>query len=85
MFTYKKQDTLRHAIFMNILKLEFLYKKHDTLRYVTILNTKSQTLRKKQGNLRYVFIYKNPDTLRYAIFHGVFEISGGGVIFICKK
>ena len=25
-----------------------------------------------------LYIYKNPDTLRYAIFHGIFEIGGGG-------
>ena len=34
-FMYKKQDTLRYAVFMKILKLEFVFKKHDTLRYVT--------------------------------------------------
>ena len=36
---------------------------------------KSQTLRKKQDNFRYVFIYKNQDTLCYAIFHEIFEIG----------
>ena len=35
--------------------------------------SKSQTLFKKQDNLRYGFIHKHPDTLRYAIFHEVFE------------
>ena len=39
----------------------------------TFLCTKSQTLCKKQDNLRHVFIYKNPDTLRYAVFHEIFE------------
>ena len=34
-FIYKKQDTLRYAIFMKFLKLTFLYKKHDPLRYLT--------------------------------------------------
>ena len=24
------------------------------------------------------FLYKMPDTLRYAIFHEIFEFSGGG-------
>ena len=81
--------------FMKILKLAFLYKNHETFRYVRFLYTKSQTLSKKQDNLRYVFIYKNPDTLRYAIFHWIFEIEGGGgyiekqytlgYIFIFKK
>ena len=55
------------------------------MRNVTFLYTKIQTLRKKQENLHYVFIYKNPDTLYYAIFHGIFEIGGGGVYFINKN
>ena len=41
---------------------------------------------KKQDNLRSVFVYKkNPDTLRYAIFHGIFEIGGGGEHFYKQK
>ena len=68
---------------MKFLKLAFIYKKHDTLRYMTFLYTKSQTLCKKQDNLRYVFIYKT----RYfcAVFHWIFEICGGGGAFIKKK
>ena len=31
------------------------------------------------------FIYKNPDTLRYAVFHGIFEIGGGGGGIFIKK
>ena len=60
-FIYKKQDTVRYAIFHD---LAFINKKHDTLGYVKFLNTKIQTLRKNQDNLRYIFIYKKPDTLR---------------------
>ena len=52
---YKKLDTFRYAIFMKMLKLEFVYKKRDTLRYVKVLHTKSLTIRKNQDNLRYVF------------------------------
>ena len=32
-----------------------IYKKHDTLSHVTFLHTKSQKIRKKRDNLRYVF------------------------------
>ena len=63
---------------MKILRLAFIYKNHETLRYVTFLYTKSQTLHQKQDNLHYVFLYRNSDTLRYAIFHGIFEVGGGG-------
>ena len=52
---------------------------------MTFLYTKIQTLLKNQDNLRNCFIYKNPDTLCYAIFHGIFEIGGGGGIFIFKN
>ena len=87
---FKTQDNFRKTIyvtqfFLKFLKLEFIYKNHDTLRYVTFLYTKSETLGKKQDNLRYVFIYKNSDTLHYAIFHGMFEIWGGGGIFYMQK
>ena len=37
--------------------------------------SKSQTLFKKQDNLRYFFIHKNPHTLRYAIFHEIFKLA----------
>ena len=81
-FIYKK-NTLDVTVFFKIfLKLVFLYKKHDTLRYVKFLYTKIQTLCK---NLRYVFIYKKLDTLRYVIFHGIFEIGGGGGHFYILK
>ena len=68
-----------------IFNLPFTYKKHNNLRYVTFLYTQIQTLSKKQDNLRYIFIYKNPDTLRYSIFHRIFEIDGGGGIFMNQK
>ena len=41
----------------------YIYIKHDTLRYVTFLYPKSQTLRKKQDNFRYVFLYTKSRTL----------------------
>ena len=71
-------------IFMKMLNLAFIYKKYDTLRYVTFLYTKSETLRNKQDNLRYVFIYKKLDTLRSAIFHGIFEFAEGVHFYIQK-
>ena len=62
-----------------------IYKKHDTLRYVTFY-TKSQTLRKKQDNFRFVFfIYKNSDTLHYAILMEFLNLAEGGGNFINKK
>ena len=77
-FIHKKLHTLCYAIFHGILEIGIcIYIKNDTLRYVTFFNTKSQTLLKKQDNLRYIFIYKKPDTLRCVIFHGTFEISRG--------
>ena len=85
-FLYTKSETLYVTqFFMKILKLEFTYKKHDTLRYVAVLYTKMQTLSKKLDNFCYVFIYKKSDTLRYAIFHGIFEIGGGGRAFLYEK
>ena len=51
--------------------------KECTLRYIFIF--------KKQCTLHNVLIYKNPDTLRYAIFHGFFEIGGGGGHFYIQK
>ena len=93
----KNQDSLRYVLytksrifyvtqfFMNFSILEFLYKKHETLRYMTFLYTKSQTLRKNQDNLRHVFIYKNLDTLYCTIFLWIFEIGGGGEIFLYAK
>ena len=80
----KNQDSLRYVFntksqtlhvtrfLMNFLKLVLQYKNDETLRYMTFLYTKSQTLGKKQDNLRYVFLYKNPGTLRYAIFDRIF-------------
>ena len=56
-FIHKILYTLLYAIFHEIFEIGiYIYKTHDTLRYVTFLYTKSQTLRKKQDNLRYVFI-----------------------------
>ena len=53
--------------------------------FLLFVYTKSQIIRKKQDNLRNVFIYKNPDTLRYVVFHGIFEIVGGGGHFYMQK
>ena len=51
-----------------------------------VLYTKSQTLRKKKDNLRYIHIYtQKPDTLRDAIFLGIFEVGGGGRAFLLTK
>ena len=58
----------------------YIYKKQKIANRLYIY-TKSQTLCKKQVNLRYVFIHKSPDTLYYAIFHKIFEIG----IYIYKK
>ena len=41
----------------------------------TFLYTKSETLFKKQDNLRFVFIYKIPDTLHYAILQEISDIG----------
>ena len=30
-------------------------------------------------------MYKKPDTLRYMIFHGIFDICGGGEHFYIQK
>ena len=52
---------------------------------MTFIYTKSKTLRKKQEIYVSFLVWKNPDTLRYAIVLGIFEIGGGGGIFINKK
>ena len=70
---------------MKNLKLAFIYKKHDTLSYMTFLYTRIQTLHRTQENFRYIFIYKKPDTLCHAIYHGMFEIGGGGGAFFLQK
>ena len=56
-FIYKKQDTLRHAIFHKILKMAFIYKKQDTLTFEFFMKF-----------LKLAFLYKNHDTLRYMTF-----------------
>ena len=50
----------------------YIYKRQKKLQKEY---TKSQTLCKKQDNLRHVFIHKKPDTLRYTIFYEIFEIG----------
>ena len=62
-----------------------LYTKSMTLCVMWRFYKQKKALRKNQDNLRYFFIYKKADTLRNAIFHEIFEIGGGGGIFICKK
>ena len=56
----------------------YIYKKHDTFCYVTFYIQKSRHFEKSKKFCVTIFIYKNPDTLRNAIFHGFFEIGGGG-------
>ena len=46
---------------------------------------KSDSSRKLGQFMLRLFIYKNPDTLRYTIFHGIFEIGGGGGYFYEQK
>ena len=86
-YLYTKSKTLHVTRFvMTFLKLAFIYKKHDNLHYVTFLCTNSQTLRKKQDNLRFVFMYKNADTLLYVVFHWIFwNWLMGRYIFIFEK
>ena len=50
----------------------YIYKRQKIAKRLYI-NTKIQTLLKKQQILRYVFIHKNPNTMCYAIFHEIFE------------
>ena len=62
-------------------RARFIYTKSKKIAKCLYIYTKSQTLCKKQDNLRNFFIYKNPDTLRYPISHENFKIGGGGGIF----
>ena len=52
----------------------YLYKKKNIPKHLYI-NTKIQTLCKKQDNLRYVFIDKKAYTLRYTIFHEILKLA----------
>ena len=70
---------------MKILKLVFILKKNDTLRYVKFIYTKSQTLCKKQDNLRYVFIYKNPALCVTRFFIEFLKFTEGGDIYFFEK
>ena len=70
---------------MKFLKLAFIYKKHDTLRYVKVLYTKSQTLRKKKDNLRYVFIYKIWTLCVTQFFIKFLKLAEGGVFYMEKQ
>ena len=55
--TVQNQDTLRHAIFHEILNLAFIQKAwHFALRDVFIY--KNPDTSQKENNLRYVFMYK---------------------------
>ena len=73
----------------------YIFKKYDTLRYVTFFYSKSQTLRKKQDNLRYVFLHTKTLTLCVSrLFMEFLKLAGGGglkkkstlrKIFIRKK
>ena len=73
------------GFFMKILRLAFIYKKHDTLRYVTFLYTKSQTLRKKQDNLRYVLYTKIRQFCVTRFFIEFLKFAEGGGTFIDLK
>ena len=53
----------------------FLYRKSKKIAKRLYIYAKSQTLFKKQDNLRYVFIYKKSDTLRYAIFMKMLKLA----------
>ena len=53
----------------------FLFTKSKKNAKRLYIYTKSETLFKKQDNLRYVFIHKNPDTLRYAIFMNFLKLA----------
>ena len=73
-----KLDTLHYTILHEMFEAGIFIQKGWYFALGDVLYTKSQTLGKKQDNLRYVFIYKNSDTLPYAIFHWIFETGGGG-------
>ena len=51
--------------------------------YFYIQNALDTSKEVKQFVLR--FLYKKPDTLHDAIFHGIFEIGGGGWAFLKTK
>ena len=70
---------------MKFLDLAFIYNKRDALRYVKFVYIKSQTLGKKQDNLRYGFLYKNMDTLRHAISIESLKLVEGRGIFVYPK
>ena len=55
----------------------YIYKKHDTFHHVRFLHTKSQTLQKKQYNLRDVFIYM--------IFMEFLKLAEGGGNFYIQR
>ena len=56
-------------------RARFIYAKSKNIAKRLHLYTKSETLCKKQDNLRYVFIHKNTDTLCYMIFHEKFVMG----------
>ena len=66
-YIFKKQDTLRSAIFHEISEVVIYKQKAWHFALHDVLYTKIQTLQKKEDNLRYVFIYKNMDTLRKTV------------------
>ena len=52
----------------------YIYKNQNKFERLYIYS-KSQTLFKKQDNLRYVFIHKKPHTLHYTIFREFLKLA----------
>ena len=84
-FYLQKAIHLTLRDFYEFLKLAFIYKKHDTLRQVTFLYTKSQTLRKKQNNLRYVLYTKIRHFCVTRFFIEFLKFAEGGGDLLIKK
>ena len=56
-------------------RARFIYTKSKKIAKCLYIYTKSQTLCKKQDNLRYVFVHKKQDTLLYAFFMNVLKLE----------
>ena len=56
-------------------RARFIYTKSKKIAKCLYIYTKSQTLYKKQDNLRYVFFHKKQDTLLYAVFHEFLKLA----------
>ena len=82
---YKKSDTLLYAIFHEIFEVSIYIQKawHFVLRDIFIYKNPDTSQKARQFAVR--FYIQNRDTLRFVIYHWIFEIRGGGGIFISKK